>query len=490
MKIVIVAPEIGPYAKTGGLADVAGSLPLEIQALGHEVIAFLPRYKSVDIAQRGLKPVIEELPVPIGSEKVIGKVYGLTHPGGAQFLFIDHPEFFNRDELYGTPHGDYPDNDVRFTFFQRGVLETLRILKVKPDVIHCHDWQAGLIPVYLKTIYANEQLFKKTKTIFTVHNLAYQGNFPPDSLPCTGLGWEHFRMERLEYYGKVSFLKGGVVFSDAITTVSPNYAKEIQGKEYGCGFEGVLMRRRDDISGILNGLDYHVWNPATDPDIVAHYTLDTFDDKGINKKALQKENNLEQDPKIPLFGIVSRLVDQKGIDILIPILQDIAEMGAQFVLLGTGDEKYHQIFRDIAKRNRYSFGIHIVFDSKMAKRFYAGCDVLFVPSYYEPCGLAQMIALRYGTIPIVRGVGGLADTIQEFDPKTEKGNGFTFQDYTSVALLGSVKRAFEIYKDKKSWRAIVRNAMQCDYSWAASAKKFLQLYDETKRVSVGNLGEL
>ena len=484
MKVVIVASELSPFAKTGGLADVTGSLPMEIQALGHEVVAFLPRYQGINLQDRGFSVAIRKLPIPMGGFFESADIYLYQGSSGVRLYFVEYPDFFCRDGLYGTPHGDYPDNDLRFIFFQRAVLDTLKVLKFKPDIIHCHDWQTGLIPVYLKSLYAKDTTFQNTKTIFTVHNLAYQGNFPPDSFPTTGLGWEHFKLERLEFYGKFSFLKGGIVYSDAVTTVSPSYAREIQTKEYGCGLEGVLERRKSSLFGVTNGIDYAVWNPETDPDLVANYGLKNVENKLINKRELQKENRLKVDPEIPFIGMVSRLVDQKGIDILIAAFDEVMSMGIQFVLLGTGEERYHQLFRDIAKQYRNQVGLHIVFDPKMAKRIYAGADVLLIPSLYEPCGLAQMIALRYGTIPLVRAVGGLSDTISEFDPKTGKGNGFRFEDYTSRALVNALKRCLQVYSDKTTWKKVVQSGMASDFSWRASAKKYVSLYEQTRRHEV------
>lgn len=475
-----------PFAKTGGLADVTGSLPEAIRALGHEVIPFVPRYKGVDIQKWGLQSAVDRLEVPLGAEHESARIFSHTLKSGMKVLLVDHPEFFCRDGLYGTPLGDYPDNDRRFIFFQRAVCETLIKLGIKADVIHCHDWQTGLIPVYLKTLYAGEALFKKTKSVFTIHNLAYQGNFPPDSLPATGLGWDQFKMERLEFYGKVSFLKAALVYADMVTTVSERYAEEIQTKEFGCGMEGILSRRRETLRGIVNGVDPKEWNPETDTDIAAQYQLRKIDKKWINKNALQKENNMKVDTKTPLVGIIARLVDQKGIDILIPAIGEMARLGAQFVLLGTGDEKYHQVLREVAKKGKGKVGIHILFDAKMAKRMYAGCDMMLVPSYYEPCGLGQLIALRFGTLPIVRATGGLADTIQEFNPETGEGNGFVFEDYTSEALLGAVARALRTFQDEKSWLRLVKNAMESDFSWAASAKKYVQLFEMTEQRSTSS----
>ena len=487
MKIVFAVSEMQPFAKTGGLADVAGSLSAALQGLGHEVAVFLPRYKTVDVRKLELKNVLDRFEVPVGSDKEGGRLWERKLENGVRVFFIDHPEFFNRDAFYGTPHGDYPDNDRRFIFFQRAIFQCLKGISFKPDMMHCHDWQTGLIPVYLKTLYASDPFFQKTKSVFTVHNLGYQGNFPPDSLPATGLGWEHFRLERLEFYGKVSFLKGGLVDGDAVTTVSERYAQEIQTQEFGCGLEGVLARRRESLYGVLNGIDLEEWNPETDRDITAHFSAAKVDKKAANKAALQKENSLLLAPQKPLIGMVTRLVDQKGLDILIPALGPMMQMGVQFVLLGTGEEKYHHVLRDFARKNRGQCGVHILFDAKMAKHIYAGSDMMLMPSYYEPCGLGQMIALRFGSIPVVRETGGLADTIRNFDPRTGAGNGFSFREYTPEALLDSVERALKVYENKEEWQKLVRNAMGSDFSWDASAKRYGRIYETTKRRPIGDL---
>ena len=481
MRIVFAASEMVPFAKTGGLADVIGSLAAEIRLLGHEVAVFLPRYKVIDIQNWRLKSVVDRLEIPLGTEKEPGRILTSTLRNGVKLYFVEHPEFYARNGLYGTTLGDFADNDRRFIFFGRAMLEALKILGLKPDMIHCHDWQTGLVPVYLKTIYARDPFYQKIRTVFTIHNLGYQGNFPPDSLPLTGLGWNQFRMERLEFYGKVSFLKAALLDADSVTTVSERYAREIQSKEFGCGMEGILSKRRENLYGVVNGIDLQEWNPETDPDLAASYGIRSVEKKRINKAALQKENNLALDPRLLLCGVVSRLVDQKGIDLLIPALAPALEQGIQFVILGTGEEKYHQWLREIAKKNKGKCSVHILFDPRMAKRIYAGADTLLMPSYYEPCGLGQMIALRFGTIPVVRATGGLADTVQNYDPRTGLGNGFSFQDYASGALVDALGRASEVYRNEKKWRDLVQTAMTCDFSWAASARKYVQIYDVTKR---------
>ncbi|MSR77892.1 MAG: glycogen synthase GlgA [Candidatus Omnitrophica bacterium] len=481
MKIAFVSSEMVPFAKTGGLADVTGTLSREILLLGHELVAFLPRYKMVNLSTVKTETLFEDIEIKIGSDTECGKVLKHVTPEGMTVYLIEHKQFFHRDELYGTVAGDFPDNDKRFIFFQRAVLETLKRLKWKPEIIHCHDWHTGLIPVYLKTLYTKDAFFQKTRTVFTIHNLAYQGNFPPDSMPLTGLGWEHFTMDRLEFYGKLSFMKGGILDADRVTTVSERYAREIQTQEFGCGLEGVLVGQHEKLLGIVNGIDPKEWEPGTDKGMTANFTAENLDGKTRCKAVLQKENGLDIDPKAPLVGVISRLVDQKGIDILIESMERMFQMGAQLILLGTGEEKYHRILREVGRKKRGQSSIHILFDTAMAKKIYAGSDMILVPSYYEPCGLSQMIALRYGTIPVVRATGGLADTVRSFDPKSGQGNGFTFDDYNSGALLWGLERAIEVYNDPKIWNQLVKNAMACDFSWTASAKKYVQLYEASVR---------
>lgn len=484
MKIIFITSEMSPFAQTGGLGEVIGSLTSAIRGQGHDVTVFMPRYRSVDIQRLGLETVIDYFEVIIGNTLEATRVFLKKLDNGVKVYFIEHPDYFQREDLYGTPLGDYQDNDRRFTYFQRAVLKTIRQLKIGCDVVHCHDWQTGLIPVYLKTIEANYGPFQKARSVFTIHNLAYQGNFPPDSFPSTGLGWEFYKSDLLEFYGKFSFLKAGLVFADEVTTVSERYSREIQTKEFGCGMEGVIAARKDTVTGIVNGINPADWDPATDKDIEAVYSASNFSKKKINKTVLQKENGFAIDEKVPVIGFISRLAEQKGLDILLPVLERMAGLNVQFVLLGTGEDKYHQIFRDLAKRNKKWLGVHILFDPKMAKRIYSGSDLMLFPSYYEPCGLGQIIGLRYGAIPVVRATGGLADTIQSFDPATQKGNGFRFEDYTPDALADSLVQAIGVFKQEKLWKTLVKNAMESDFSWDASAKKYVRLYEAVKRHTV------
>lgn len=471
---------MAPFAQTGGLGDILGSLPKEIAKLGHRVSVFIPKYRKITPGRFSLEPVLDAVHIPMSAEVETARVYSCRFEDVSVF-FIDHAEYFDREELYGTPMGDYPDNDRRFTFFQRAVLEALKRLKIKPDIIHGHDWQTGLVPVYLKTLYQGDPFFKKTKSVFTIHNLAYQGNFPPDSLSMTGFSWNEFRFDRLEFYGKISFLKGGLVYSDVLTTVSERYAKEIQTKEMGSGLDGVLNQRKNDLVGIVNGIDPKEWNPETDSEIKANFSERDLRNKGICKAALAKEHHLVQDPGVPLFGFIGRFVDQKGLDILIPVLESVARENWHVVLLGMGEEKYHKHLRELAARYPEFLGLNITFNSRLAKQIYAGSDILLMPSRFEPCGLGQMISFRFGTVPLVRETGGLADTVSEFNPKTAKGNGFVFSRYDPDELLQTMRRAAALYQNKEAWTKLMKNGMACDFSWEASAREYVALYGRVER---------
>lgn len=453
MKILFVSSEVVPFAKTGGLADVAGSLPLALEKLGLEVKICMPRYKMIKLS---------------ADKTVIGRAIDV--------LFVENEKLFGRDQLYGDRFGDYPDNLERFAYFSKGVLETAKRINYRPDIIHCNDWQSSLIPVYLKTLYKNDEFFKNTRTVLTIHNLAYQGLFDRSQFPKTGLGWELFSMNGLEFYDKVNILKGGIEFSDYITTVSPTYSKEIQTKEFGCGLEGVLRARSDNLCGILNGIDYDIWNPDTDKFISKTYNAATVENKSANKENLQKESNLKADKNAPLIGVISRLADQKGFDLIAAIMEDMIKLRTQFIVLGTGDDKYHVLLEKMAKLYPKQTSINLKFDAVLAQKIYAGCDLFLMPSRYEPCGLGQIICLRYGTIPVVRSTGGLKDTIQEFDGETKRGNGFTFSEYSAPELFRAVKKALKVYKDKELWRALVKKAMGYDFSWDHSAKEYRDLY--------------
>lgn len=465
MRVVFCSSEVVPFAKTGGLADVAGTLPPVLAERGIDVKIILPRYRCVDEKKFGLQRVDDEV--------------WMVKQAGVEVYFLENKRFFDRAGLYQDKGVDYPDNLERFTWYCLQSLALCKKLRWRPDIIHVNDWQTALIPIYLQTLYDEDPAFLGTKTVCTVHNLGYQGLFDKEKFPVTGLDDDLFSVDGLEFYGKMNILKGGLLFSDKITTVSPTYAREIQTKEFGCGLEGVLQERRGDVVGILNGINYAEWDPATNKALACHYTADTIDGKQENKLALQKRCGLKPDTNVPLLGIITRLADQKGLDILGKIIEDVCRMPVQFVLLGTGEPKYHTLFERIAKEYKNT-SIHLTFDAELAYQIYAGSDIFLMPSYYEPCGLGQLISLAFGTIPLVRKTGGLADTVIDYDMYPERGNGFVFSDYTAAALQLTIERALRQYQDRAAWRSLAQRAMKCDFSWGRSADKYVSLYRELK----------
>ncbi|MFH1578409.1 MAG: glycogen/starch synthase [Candidatus Omnitrophota bacterium] len=461
MKVVICASEVVPFAKTGGLADVAGALPLELEKLKQEVIVILPFYKKAALSNVSVKSLC-----PGVLTAKIGK--------GVRVYFIKNDKYFNRDGLYGNQQGDYPDNLDRFSYFCRKSLELLKQIKFKPDIIHIHDWQASAIAIYLKTLFATDTFYKKSRTLLTIHNLAYQGIFASEEFPKLGLDWSVFNMQGLEYYGKVNILKGGIIFSDCLNTVSHAYADEIQTKEFGCGLEGVLANRKGSLFGILNGLDYSIWDPLIDQSLYKKYDTKSLEGKYENKLKLQKEARLTVDKGVPLFGMVSRLAEQKGLDILADAIDEICKLKLQLIILGTGDLKYHRLLEEKSKKFPKLFRLYLKFDNTLAHRIYAASDIFLMPSRYEPCGLGQMISLKYATAPLAYKTGGLADTV-------DNKNGFIFDNYSSSALIDTIKLAISLYQDKKKWQAKIKKGMKYNFSWQESAKKYIQLYRDIKR---------
>jgi starch synthase len=482
MKILIASPEAVPFAKTGGLADVAGVLPSALAKMGHEVNLILPKYRSVDEKRFPLTHTGMALKIPVSQKVVTGEVYSLERGPNFRVLFVRQDSYYDRDQLYGTPSGDFEDNAERFTFFSRAVVEAGR--EIKPDIIHCNDWQTGLTPVYLKTLYRRFPSLTQAASVFTIHNIGYQGLFWHYDLHLTNLGWELFTPQALEFYGKLNFLKAGIVFADAVTTVSQKYMEEIQTPEFGAGLDGVLRSRKKDLYGILNGVDYAEWSPLKDPYIKENYGPSGLRGKKACKEDLQREFYLTPNPDIPLLGVISRLTDQKGFDLVAEVMEDLMGLGVQFVLLGTGEEEYNLLFQTIGRKYPRQAGIRIAFDNGLAHKIEAGADMFLMPSRYEPCGLNQIYSLRYGTVPIVRATGGLEDTIQDFDPVTGEGNGFKFPEYSAPELLRAVKLAVEVYRgDKPLWEKLMRRGMTADFSWDRSARAYLQVYENvlTKR---------
>ena len=480
MKILYTASEAVPFAKTGGLADVAGSLPPALAALGHDVRVVMPRYRSTDPKRFGLKKVAA-FHVPLGSWQERCDVLQGRMGKNVTVYFVEKDVYYDRADLYQTTTGDYPDNAERFTFFSRAVLELCRALDFSPDIMHCNDWQTGLVPFFLKTLYKESSPFERTKSVFTVHNLGYQGTFWHWDMRYLGIGWEYFTPEGIEFWGKISFLKAGLVYSDVITTVSRTYSREIQTSEYyGHGLEGVLAKRAPDLYGIVNGIDYAEWDPARDASIAKTYSALRPAGKAACKKELLKAVGL---PAVdaPLVGMVTRLVTQKGLDILADSLPEMMALGVQLVVLGTGEEQYHRVLTEAAGRYPQQMRVLLRYDDRIAKSIYAGCDLFLMPSQYEPCGLGQLIALRYGTVPIVRKTGGLADTVKDYNGRTRRGTGFVFEEYSADALTGCLRRAIALYGDAKKWRLLMQSCMKQDFSWKRSAGEYVKVYRKAMR---------
>ena len=478
MHIVFAASECVPFSKTGGLADVVGALPQALAALGHSVTVYLPRYKQTKLTDP--KTVVRSITVPFDDRYRFCSVLDGGTRAGVQFYFIDYPPYFERDALYGTSVGDYHDNAERFALYSRAVLEASKILGV-PDVFHCHDWQSALIPVLLRTVYEEDPAFQGVPCVFTIHNMGFQGLFSPDILPLLMLPWDLFTVTKLEFYGNVNFLKGALVFSDYITTVSKKYSQEIQTAEYGFGLEGVLRGRSATVTGILNGVDYDEWSPEKDKFIKAKYSPSDLSGKETDKRDLLEQFGVTNpDPRLPVIGIVSRFAAQKGFDLIAQIMDRLAREDMIVVALGSGDKEYQDMFVRLNKQFPNKIAVKIAYDNTLAHKIEAGSDMFLMPSKYEPCGLNQIYSLKYGTVPIVRATGGLDDTIEPWDPRTGKGTGFKFSQYSGEALLGAVKSALQAYQDHKSWQTLMRNGMNKDFSWNAAAKEYVRVYERVR----------
>jgi len=482
LRILFMASEVDPFAKTGGLADVASALPAALHGLGHDVRILMPKYKGVVEAVAGdLTTVVSRVRIPLGDREAEGQLCEGRAASGVPVYFLAQDNYYDRDALYGTADGDYWDNCERFVFFCRGGLEAVARLGKEsggpwaPQVVHANDWQTGLVPVYLRTLYRDHPTLGKAPSVFTIHNLAYQGVFWHYDMAMTGLGWDLFTPAGLEFYGKLNFLKGGLVFSDLLTTVSRTYAREIRTSAFGNGLEGVLEERSHDLHGVINGLDYEVWNPAKDGALPATYSADDLDGKSLCRDSLRTQLGLDRAPG-PIIGLVTRLADQKGLDLVLGSLPALFAEGGQLVVLGSGDSQLEEAFEAAAREHPAHVAVRIGYDGDLARRIYAGSDAFLMPSRYEPCGLGQLIALRYGTVPIVRRTGGLADTVVEFDPARRTGTGFVFDALSVEALLDAVRRAASAYRQPPLWRALVKNAMAEDFSWEMSAREYATLY--------------
>ncbi len=473
LKILVLAAEVVPFAKTGGLADVAGALPKALKELGHDVWVAMPRYGFIDREKYGLRENWSNLAVPMNGQTEQASVYEGRIGGNVPVFFIENSKYYHRDGIYM-----YHDDADRFVFFCRAVMEMVKAFGWVPDILHCNDWHTAIIPNWLQTIYRDDPFFEKTVSVYTIHNLAYQGLFGKRVLELAGiLNYQSLLPPELAPENQVNMMSRGIFFADAMNTVSETYAHEILTPEYGEGFDWLLKERRDRLHGILNGIDYEINNPATDSHIYQNYDLNNPGLKLQNKLALQREVGLKPESHTPLIGMISRLSDQKGFDLIGQVIEGMMNnLDFQFVLLGTGAEYYHHLFSDIKQRYPERAAVYLTFNSDLAQKIYAGSDMFLMPSRFEPCGLGQLLALRYGSIPIVRETGGLKDTVINFDPRTHNGNGFNFEKYDAMAMYTAIVRAIETYKYEDIWRILIQRAMSADFSWKSSAAKYIELY--------------
>ena len=473
LKILLLAAEAVPFAKTGGLADVAGALPKAIQALGHDIRLAMPRYGRIKADAFGLQEVAPAFDVPISDGTEPASILQATIGRGVPVYMVENAKYFDREGIYM-----YPDDADRFIFFCRAVLEGLKLLEWRPDVIHCHDWHTAIVPNWLRTIYSDDPFYADVATVYTIHNLAYQGIFGYRVLEIAGINeWGFLYHPEMADLNEVVDLMGrGIYWADLISTVSETYAREILTPEFGERLDPLLRDRRDRLFGILNGIDYETTDPATDAHIATNYDVSTLDRRLENKLALQREAKLPEAPDVPLLGIISRLTDSKGLDILGDAIDHILDMGVQFVVMGTGEQHYHNLFSQMAEQYPAQMAAFFTFSAPLAQRIYAGSDMFLMPSRFELCGRGQLVAMHYGSVPLVRATGGLADTVQDYDPETGEGNGFVFERYDRWALFAAIVRAVETFKYQDVWRKLQIRGMSADFSWEQSALKYVDLY--------------
>jgi starch synthase len=477
MRILMVTPEANPFAHSGGLAEVISALAQTLVSLGHEVDVVLPLYRQVQETGRPLTDTGHTLSIPLSWKNLPAKIFTVEMEPHLRFYFIAQDALFNRDGLYGTSYGNFEDNAERFIFFSRAVVEMMEALEMDCDICHCHEWQTGLVPVYLRTLYGERPRFQRMATVYTVHNVGYQGLFSSYDLPLTGLGWELLSPKALEFYGHLNFMKGGLVFADLLNTVSSRYREEIQTPEYGFGLEGLFQERARELYGILEGVDYLRWDPGQDTFLEAPYDREHLDGKKACKIALEKHFGLNLQPDKPLMGMTTRFFERKGIDLVEHILDDLMALPVGFVIQGTGEERHQYLLCEIANRYPEKMGLDIGYSEELTHQIIAGTDIFLMPSRFEPCGLDQLYCLRYGTIPVVRATGGLDETIQEYDPQSGAGTGFKFSGYTPAELMVAVRRALALYQNRPAWEALMRQNMALDYSWINTAgPMYVELY--------------
>jgi starch synthase len=477
LNVVMVASELHPFATSGGLSEVVGSLAKAIGGLGHRVTVIVPFYRRAAAASAGTAEIEHRAVLEFGGRQQEVAFRRREVSDRVVAIFVDAPELFDREGLYGSEDGDYPDNAYRFAVFNRAALEYVRFRGERPSILHAHDWQAGLLPAYQKMLFSPDPVVGGVPVVFTIHNLAFQGNFPASILPEIGLPWDVFDVQAMEFWGQVSFLKAGINFSERLTTVSPGYAREVLAPETGFGFHGVLSRRAEDFTGILNGIDVDRWNPGSDPFIAAPYTTEDLSGKAESKRLLLGKVGLpvsSQTMRRPLIGMVSRLTDQKGFDLIAAAAPALMELDAAWVMLGSGERRYEELWTALAARYPDRVSATIGYDEGLEHLIGAGADAFLMPSQFESCGLNQLNSLRYGTLPIVRATGGLDDTVD--DAAEDGGTGFKFVDYTPEALVATVRRALDAFRNPASWRRLQQNAMRKDYSWDVSAREYVKVY--------------
>ena len=477
MRVLIASTEMAPFAKTGGLADVAAALPKALRRIGVEADCILPLYRGLDRQGFPLSQSGPAIRVPMGHREESGVVMETDADNGVRAFLARNDRYFDREFFYGTKDGDYVDNCERFAFFCKSILEWIARSGRRYDILHCNEWQTALIPAYVKTLYSNEEAFRSTGTVMTLHNIGYQGLFWTHDLPFTGLGWELFTPQGIEFFGRINLLKAGLVFSDVLSTVSPTYSREIQTKEYGYGLEGILQARQEDLFGILNGVDYDEWNPKTDRLIAARYSNHSLAGKTACRADLLAEFGWAGTVSEPVIGFIGRLTDQKGLDLLVQIGGWLANQPVRLVVLGTGERKYEEAMEDLARRHPNRVSLRLGFDNRLAHKIQAGADIFLMPSRYEPCGLTQICSLKYGTVPVVRNTGGLADTVVDADEDPSGGTGFKFNGYNEGELTSAISRALAACAVSRRWKAIVQRGMKMNFSWEASAREYVALYD-------------
>lgn len=474
MKVLYVASEVVPFAKTGGLADVAGSLPQALKEENVDIRVIMPKFGKIDPKYTNAMEHVYDGELDVAWRK---KYVGLDkyEKDGITYYFVDNQEYFGREGFYG-----YDDDAERFSFFCRAVLNLLPVMDFWPDVIHTNDWHAGLVNVLLKLEHMDDERYRDIRTLYTIHNLKYQGVFPKEVMSdVLGLDWKYFNNGDLEFYDAVNFMKGGIIYADYVSTVSKTYAEEIQYEYFGEHLDGLLRSRQDTLFGIVNGLDYNVYNPATDQNLFETYDVNSRDRKADNKTELQNLLGLPHNRRTPMVALVSRLVAAKGLDLIVRMMDEILQHeDIQFVMLGTGDKEYEEWFKGLEWRFPNKVSANIKFSNELAQRMYAAADIFLMPSDYEPCGIGQLIAMRYGAVPLVRETGGLKDTVQQYDKYTNEGNGFVFGDYNAHEMMYALKRALSAYENFEEWQHIVANAMNTDYSWKNSAKEYKELYQK------------